>query len=309
MIVVIDGLNKHKFADLLDEMYRLRARVFQDRLGWDVKVQDGKEIDEFDALDPAHVVCLDEDGDVVGCMRLLQTTGPHMLADVFHTLLDGEPPLRSARIWEATRFCVDTKKLTGTKKRNSISYVTSEVMVGAFEYAREAGVLDAVAVIDPVMNRVLKRSNNAPYDYLGSPKSMGKVVAMAALMDCSDERIDGIRAFADIDHDVFLTDEEALALFNKNRAPKTAAQTNVTQLFPSMAGQDALPAPKQYSSALQQYCYEQMANAERPEDVDAAVKLMEALRDKIGTSSPEELFRMAQSVPPSERQQALSSSD
>lgn len=309
MIIVIDGLNKHKFGAVLDEMYRLRARVFQDRLGWEVKVTDGKEIDEFDALDPAHVVCLDEDGDVVGCMRLLQTTGPHMLADVFHSLLDGEPPLRSSRIWEATRFCVDTKKLTGTKKRNSISYVTSEVMVGAFEYAREAGVLDAVAVIDPVMNRVMKRSRNAPYDYLGKPKQMGKVVAMAALMDCSDERIQGIREFAEIEHDVFLTDEQALALFNKNRQPEVEAATNVTHLFPAMADKQAVQAPEQYSSALQQYCYEQMMDAEKQEDIDAALKLMEALADKIGTSNPAELYRLARQAQAEDRQRVLSSSN
>ncbi|MDK3019260.1 acyl-homoserine-lactone synthase [Pseudodonghicola flavimaris] len=286
MIIVIDGLNRHKFGELLDEMYRLRARVFEGRLGWDVKVKDGKEIDEFDSLDPAHVVCLDEDGDVVGCMRLLQTTGPHMLADVFYELLDGEPPLRSSRIWEATRFCVDTRKLTGTKKRNSISYVTSEVMVGAFEYAQEAGVLDAVAVIDPVMNRVMKRSRNAPYDYIGSPKPMGVVTAMAALMDCSDERIEGIREFAGIRHDVFLSDEDALKLFYKNRTPAMASKS-MAELFPDMDGEDITADKQKYAEALKQYCYEQVMNATTPKEVDAAMALMEALRDRFEAAAGE----------------------
>ena len=38
-------------------------------------------------------------------------------------------------IWEATRFCFDTNLLHSGKTRNSISYITSEVMIGAFEYA------------------------------------------------------------------------------------------------------------------------------------------------------------------------------
>jgi N-acyl-L-homoserine lactone synthetase len=129
-----------------------------------------------------------------------------MLADVFASILDGDAPLRSSTLWEATRFCVDTTKLGAGRGRNTISYVTSEVMIGAFEYAMQAGVTDAVAVIDPVMNRVLQRSGNAPYGYLGSPKDMGKVVAMAALMDCSEERIASIRAFAGIEGDVFAHD-------------------------------------------------------------------------------------------------------
>jgi len=203
MIIIVDSLNKHEYPELLDAMFQLRARVFEGRLGWEVNVVNGREIDQFDDLDPAHVISVDEDGDVVGCMRLLQTTGPHMLSDVFSCLLDGEPPIRSSRVWEATRFCVDTKKLTRGKHPRSISYVTSEVMIGAFEYGMKAGIKDAVAVIDPVMDRVLKRSGNAPYGYLGSPKPMGKVTALAALMDCSQERIDSIREFSGIRHDVF----------------------------------------------------------------------------------------------------------
>lgn len=294
MIIVIDALNKHRFEGILDDMYKLRARVFEGRLGWDVKVRDGREIDAFDALDPAHVVCLDDDGDVVGCMRLLQTTGPHMLADVFHSLLDDEPPLRSAQIWEATRFCVDTRKLAGGKTRNSISYVTSEVMIGAFEYAREAGVLDAVAVIDPVMNRVMKRSANAPYDYLGSPKPMGKVTAMAALMDCSEERIAGIRAFAGIDHDVFLTEDAALELFNRNRTPAGADRPSPTPVPSS----EKTPAPSPaLRKVLQSYACEQLRSAETQQEIDAVLALIEVLSDSFGTASAAELSRAMRARP------------
>ncbi|MCF1710524.1 GNAT family N-acetyltransferase [Tabrizicola sp. J26] len=211
MIYVVDSLNSGSYRSLLEDMYRLRARVFHDRLGWEVKVTDGMEIDEFDAMDPAHVISVDDEGHVVGCMRLLQTTGPHMLADVFSSIMDGEPPLRSSSLWEATRFCVDTNRLKTGRGRNTIGYVTSEVMIGAFEFAMAAGVTDAIAVIDPVMNRVLQRGGNAPHGYVGTPKQMGKVVAMAALMDCSEERIAKIRDYAGIHHDVFAEQDMLIA--------------------------------------------------------------------------------------------------
>lgn len=202
MIFIVDTLNLNDYEVIIKDMFRLRKRVFADRLGWDVQVSQGMERDRFDNLDPAHVISVDDEGHVVGCMRLLQTTGPHMLSDVFGSLLDGEPPLRSSACWEATRFCIDTERLTSGRARNSISYVTSEIMIGAFEFAMSAGVKDAVAVIDPVMDRVLRRSGNAPHGYLGSPKPMGKVTALAALMDCSEERVARIREFAGIHHDV-----------------------------------------------------------------------------------------------------------
>ncbi|EEX10418.1 autoinducer synthesis protein [Ruegeria lacuscaerulensis ITI-1157] len=265
MIIVIDGLNQHEFKDILDEMFKLRARVFGDRLGWEVNIQDGRERDHFDDLHPAHVVSLNDEGEVVGCMRLLQTTGPHMLADVFNSILDGEPPIRSAQVWEATRFCVDTKKLGRGRGKNSVSYVTSEVMIGSFEYAMDAGVRDAVAVIDPVMNRVLQRSGNAPYDYVGTAKPMGKVVAMAALMDCSEERIASIRNYADIDHDVFLSDQQARALFDKSR---------ITEARP--ANKDHKPL-----SELETYFVEQMAAARTEDERQAVLNLIECLSDKF----------------------------
>lgn len=211
MIYVIDSLNRQDYQPMLDEMYRLRKRVFHDRLGWDVEITDGMEIDIFDSLDPSYIVSVDSEGQVVGCVRQLQTTGPHMLSDVFSSILDGEPPLRSSRVWEATRFCVDTQRLSGGRGRNTISYVTSEIMIAAIELAISAGVTDAIAVVDPVMNRVLHRSGNGPYDYLGTPKQMGKVVAMAGLIDCTQERAARIRAFAGIEGNIFAQQDMTIA--------------------------------------------------------------------------------------------------
>ncbi len=212
MIYVIDSLNKHDYRQMLDDMFRLRKRVFHDRLGWQVEITDGMEIDLFDDLDPSYIVSVDTEGQVVGCVRQLQTTGPHMLADVFSSILDDEPPLRSSRVWEATRFCVDTQRLSGGRGRNSISYVTSEIMIAAIELAMSSGVTDAIAVIDPIMNRVLHRSGNGPYDYLGTPKQMGKVVAMAGLIDCTEERAQRIRAFSGIDGNVFAEQDMTISV-------------------------------------------------------------------------------------------------
>lgn len=220
MILVVDAINKHLFSDVLDDMFKLRARVFGGRLGWEVNVQDGREFDNYDALDPLYVIGLDEEGHVVSCARALQTTGPHMLADVFHSILDGQPPLRSARIWESTRFCVDTQRLTRDGSMKAVSLATCELMIGALEHCRDAGITDIITVIDPVMDRVLRRSDNGPYDYVGSTKPMGKVSAMAGLLDCSDERIARVRAFSGIHHDVFAAEEDVRALMAQKQATK-----------------------------------------------------------------------------------------
>jgi N-acyl-L-homoserine lactone synthetase len=274
MIIVIDGLNRDLFGDVLDDMFKLRARVFGDRLGWEVRVRNGREIDRFDLLDPAYVIGLDAEGNVVSCVRALQTTGPHMLSDVFYDILDGEPPLRSATIWESTRFCVDTQRLAPDGNMHAVSMATCELMIGALEFAKRSGIEDIITVIDPVINRVLRRSDNAPYGYVGTAKQMGKVTAMAALLDCSQERIDRVRAFSGISHDLLLSDAEARALLDRKVAGSVRERSPVRQAEDQITAED-----------IRQYCQELADAAQDSEEKSAVRSLVAALvRAKIHPS-------------------------
>lgn len=283
MIIVIDGINRHRYTRLLDEMFALRARVFGKRLGWEVDIQNGHEIDQYDALDPAYVIGVNDENKVVSCVRALQTTGPHMLSDVFSSILDGEPPLRSATLWESTRFCVDTEVLKRGNAHNSISYATCELMAASLEYARDSGISDIVTVIDPVMNRVLKRSDCAPYGYVGKTTPMGKVSAMAALLDCSDDRIDRIRRFAGIEGDVFVDDLREQALSDNSKA-RAEDRTKNHEIY-------VQPATNQnMQSMLQDYCIDQVADAATLEELDAARRLKSNLLESGLLESDNAMF-------------------
>ncbi len=61
---------------ILQEVYRLRDKVFRERLAWDVSSQDGCERDWYDDICPVYLIANDDDGHVEGCWRLLPTTGP-----------------------------------------------------------------------------------------------------------------------------------------------------------------------------------------------------------------------------------------
>ncbi|MDZ7811093.1 MAG: acyl-homoserine-lactone synthase [Arhodomonas sp.] len=75
----------------LDGIYRFRHRVFHQRLGWEVSSARGREMDEYDDLDPVYIAYRRSAEEVIGTFRLLPTTGPYMLRDVFPQLLRGEP--------------------------------------------------------------------------------------------------------------------------------------------------------------------------------------------------------------------------
>jgi hypothetical protein len=92
---------------LLDRMYQLRHTVFAERLKWTSLNNDRREIDLYDVLSPVYLICRDPAGEVVGCWRLLPTTGPYMLKDIFSHLLHGASPPEQPDIWEISRFAID----------------------------------------------------------------------------------------------------------------------------------------------------------------------------------------------------------
>ena len=88
MLKVIEGTQSSLFPKEMDAMFRNRASVFSERLGWEVTVKDGRERDVFDDENPLYLISVDpRTGEYWGSLRLLPTTGPNMLRDVFPFLL------------------------------------------------------------------------------------------------------------------------------------------------------------------------------------------------------------------------------
>jgi acyl homoserine lactone synthase len=108
MLKLIEGSKASLFPREMDAMFRNRAEIFSERLGWDVIVKDGYERDRFDDLDPLYLVSVDPMTERYwGSLRLLPTTGPNMLRDVFPRLLEEGEVIESATIWESLRIPVD----------------------------------------------------------------------------------------------------------------------------------------------------------------------------------------------------------
>jgi len=174
MIVVVQEYNAYEYAHLIDQMYRLRARVFRDRLNWDVDVVDGRERDRFDDLGAVYIIDTDDEGKRVrGSLRLLPTTGPTVLADVFADTLPDAVLLSAPSIWECTRFCVD-EEVVGTRQRDQI--VASGALISALgTVAMEAGIESVLGNFDSTMLRLYRRIG-CKVDVLGKTERYGAPV-------------------------------------------------------------------------------------------------------------------------------------
>lgn len=81
-----------------------RHRIFIERLGWTLPVENGVERDQFDHDDTLYVMTRDAEGAICGCARLLPTSAPYLLSEVFPHLMAGAPVPRSSEVWELSRF-------------------------------------------------------------------------------------------------------------------------------------------------------------------------------------------------------------
>ena len=172
MIVVVQGHNQQEHAHLVDQMFRLRARVFAERLKWDVTVVDGKERDRFDDLGPVYLIHTDEAGrEVRGSLRLLPTTGPTVLGEFFSDTMPDADHLSAPTIWECTRFCVDEDRL-----RHREQIVASRALISALgSVALEAGIESILGNFDARMLRLYRRIG-CEVDVLGSTHRYGEPV-------------------------------------------------------------------------------------------------------------------------------------
>lgn len=113
---------------VLRAMFVARKRVFVDLLKWDVPVLEGRfEIDQFDDADATYLVLADSDGAHLASARLLSTSRPHILGDLFPGLCEDTPP-RADDIFEITRFCLDRSLNARDRKSMRDTLVTAIVL-------------------------------------------------------------------------------------------------------------------------------------------------------------------------------------
>jgi len=176
MIIVIEPHNAAAYPKLMEQMFRLRARVFHDRLGLDIQVADGKERDKYDDEAPVYLIYADDEArEVKGSLRLLPTSGPTVLADFFSDTLPDAVYLSSPSIWECTRFCLDDRILS---RGNQAAYFASAVLIAALgDLAIKAGIESILGNFDSTMLRLCRRIG-CEVDVLGSTQRRGQPICL-----------------------------------------------------------------------------------------------------------------------------------
>jgi len=110
MIALFSQSSFPENAKTLQSFFELRHEIFIRQLGWSIPTAE-KEIerDEYDTSGAIYLTISNPSGHVVAGARLLPTSEPCILNEMFPSLVRGALP-RSPHIFEVTRFAVDQRK-------------------------------------------------------------------------------------------------------------------------------------------------------------------------------------------------------
>jgi N-acyl-L-homoserine lactone synthetase len=129
MIEIIQAGQFGKTKSLI-EMHRVRKLIFKDRMGWDVDISnDELEIDDFDLPETVYILARDEMMRVAGVWRMLPTTSPSMIRNIWPEFLKTLPIEVSSNTWELSRFGVHAYADGSREHLRSVNKVTAELIV------------------------------------------------------------------------------------------------------------------------------------------------------------------------------------
>jgi N-acyl-L-homoserine lactone synthetase len=165
---------------------RYRHAVFVQTLGWQLpSSSSGMDADQFDAQGAVHLVATDGAGEIVGYARLLPTTGPYLLGNLFpHLIAAGEPP-HTRTVWELSRYTAVDLRHGRAANGLGNALVGKRLLRHAIQYTAAQGA-DSLVFCSTVAIERLSHRWGIDTRRLGCPLRSGDDLLIAALIEFTD---------------------------------------------------------------------------------------------------------------------------
>jgi len=188
MIDCVTASNAQHYTNALHQMFQRRHDVFVKARGWSDLAHDGDiEKDQFDTDRAVYLLSIREDGVVCGGLRLLPTTGPHLLSEVFPQFaVDGVP--RGPHIYEMTRYFTIRDRNEPLQMRR----VAGELLCAMFEFGLAKNTKWITTLLDSFYLRRM-RQNNWNEVALGPAMAYAEGTAIAIKFAVSKKNLESTR--------------------------------------------------------------------------------------------------------------------
>lgn len=184
---LISNENRDLYGAELDRYFRIRHEIYVEERGWkELERPDGREIDQFDTDQAVYLLAIDNQK-IVGGMRMLPTTAPTLLSDLFPQLsLRGI--VRGKDIFELSRFFVVRER----RGEQAHPRVEALVQCAAMEYGVATGLRSFTIVCEawcvPILHEQGWRSKP-----LGVPEKINGFSTVAVEVEVSRDAVEEIR--------------------------------------------------------------------------------------------------------------------
>lgn len=197
MIDAITLETAHHLGDALASMHRLRHRVFVERQKYNVPTYRNMEWDQFDTPAAVYLVWRDEEGEARAVTRLIPTTLPYMIQELWADLVEDGALPSNDKVWEATRFGID-RGLSPDKRRE----VLGELVCGCLEFGRRNNIDEFLCVMPIQIINGAIRAAGVTVDVLGEPKKLGGFPVVSGRVHITRQALLRARRFYGITHRV-----------------------------------------------------------------------------------------------------------
>lgn len=211
MFIIVQAHEYERYRHLMKQMFILRKKVFYDTLNWDVTINVDQERDRYDDLHPAYLFwCDNNQKELYGVIRLMPTTGPTLLYDVFRDTFPDIVSFEAPGIWEGTRMCLDENKLTRDMPGLTAARGFSLLLLALCEVAIAHGIRWMVSNYEPQMKRIYRRTG-IDVNELGRADKYGKYPVCCGQFEVSQHVLQTMRSRLGV----------SAPLYSKDKSPQT----------------------------------------------------------------------------------------
>ncbi|WP_157017728.1 acyl-homoserine-lactone synthase [Mesorhizobium xinjiangense] len=194
---VVQPGNRHLYEAEFEEFLRRRHDYFVKQKRWLPESPDGREVDQFDTDSATYILGIEE-GQVVTSCRLIPTSEPHLVSEVFPHFCEARGVPRRADWAEWTRTFVATAQ-RGMTRRGTLTQLCCAVM----EYALDEG-LSAVGGIQETYFLSQHKMLNWRVRPMGLSREVNGEWCIVAYIDVDDAALANARRVLGIDRSLLV---------------------------------------------------------------------------------------------------------
>jgi acyl-homoserine lactone synthase len=194
---VITHTNKSDYSSELDQLFRIRHRIYVEEKKWRNPSNDGREIDQFDTDHAVYMVGM-RDGRIIAGSRFIPTTRPHLLSEVFPHLCTLNGVVRDPAVFEWTRgFIVpEFREAAGL-------LIKAQFCTAVMEYCLSESI-NQIGGIQEVYWLPLWKRFGWIVHVVGEPSEIAGDICVPAYFDVSEDALNGVRRRAKLDRSILV---------------------------------------------------------------------------------------------------------